>query len=164
MAAPVDQLIKLLNMFSSEYDGEVLNAARMAHAKLVAEDWSWEGLFANGSAMALSEEQVQRIYAAGVARGEAQGYQRAMADAQSLAPPQARPQSIEVADDIEWISPVLDAAEKAETAGHLDAFEIDFSQSMRDKLSRFGRGTYLSQRQFDSLKRLEHSLRRRGYL
>ena len=119
---------------------------------------------ANGSAMALSEEQVQKIFSAGMQRGESVGYQKAMADAQSLAPAHPKPASIQIGEDEEWISKILAAAAEAEAAGHLDAFETDFTNSMREKLTRFGRATFCSQRQFESLKRLEKSLRRRGYL
>jgi hypothetical protein len=113
----------------------------------------------------VTEEQMNKIYAAGMQRGEVVGYQRGIADAQTMGPPQAkRGPSIEIADDLDWIQKVLEAASKAETAGHLDTFEIDFSNSQRARIQRFGRGTYISQKVFDCLKRLEKSLRRRGYL
>jgi hypothetical protein len=164
MAAPVDQLIKLLGMLGSTFDAEVLVAARKAHALLVASDWTWPQLLANGSASALTEEQIAKIYATGMQRGEVVGYQRGMADAQAMGTPPPKCASIEVADDLAWLTRILDAADQAGSNGHLDQFETDFSSSMRAKVSRFGRGTFVSQRQFDSLKRLEKSLQRRGYL
>jgi hypothetical protein len=162
-APAVAQLAKLLGMLGSSFDGEVLVAARKAHALVIANDWTWPQLLANGSSSALTEEQMNKIYAAGIQRGEALGYQRGMADAQAIAP-QPKGASITVDDDVGWISKVLEAAAKAEADQKLDTFEIDFSASMRAKVTRFGRSTYVSQKQFDSLKRLEKSLRRRGYL
>jgi hypothetical protein len=164
IAAQIDQLVKLLGLLGSSFDGEVLNAARKAEALRLSLDSTWEQLLANGSTSTLTEEQMARIYAAEMQKGEALGYQRGMADAQGMAPPQQTRVSIEVADDIAWIERVLAAAEQAETDGYLDEFEVDFSASMRAKVSRFGRATYVSQKQFDALRRLESSLRRRGYL
>jgi hypothetical protein len=163
-SSSVDQLVKLLNMFSSEFDNEVLVAARAVHAKMIANDWTWEALLANGSRASLTEQQIQKVYAAGMQRGEIVGYQRGMADAQAMGTPPPKGPSIEIADDLDWLTHVLDAAEQARPNGHLDQFEVDISSSMRAKVTRFGRGTFISQRQFDSLKRLEKSLRRRGYL
>jgi hypothetical protein len=163
-ARGIEQLIKLLAMFASDFDGEVLVAARKAHALLIANDLTWPQLLATGSASVLSAEQMQKIYAAGVQKGEALGYQHGMADAMAMAPTPAKGQPIQMADDTAWATKVLAAAGKAEANGHLDIFEIDFSISMRAKLTRFDRATYLSQKQFDELKRLEKSLRRRGYL
>jgi hypothetical protein len=112
----------------------------------------------------LTEEQMNKIFTAGMQKGEILGYQRGMADAQAMGTPPAKGPSIEIADDLAWLTRVLDAAEQARPNGHLDQFEADISSSMRAKVTRFGRGTFISQRQFDSLKRLEKSLRRRGYL
>jgi hypothetical protein len=164
MTAEVDQLAKRLGMLGSDFDGEVLVAARKAHALVINNDWTWPALLANGAAASLTEEQVNRVYAAGLQRGEVLGYQKGMADAQALGTPQAKGASIEVADDLAWLERILAAAEQAGANGHLDQFETDFSQSMRAKVARFGRGTFVSQRQFDSLKRLEKSLHRRSYL
>jgi hypothetical protein len=164
MAAPVDQLVKLLGMLGSDFDGEVLVAAHKAHALLIANDWTWPQLLANGSASSLTEEQMNKIFTAGVQKGEILGYQRGMADAQAMGTPPAKGPSIEIADDLAWLTRVLEAAEQARPNGHLDQFEADISSSMCAKVARFGRGTFISQRQFDSLKRLEKSLRRRGYL
>jgi hypothetical protein len=159
----LDQLVKLLGMLGSDFDGEVLVAARKAHALLVSNDWTWPQLLANGSASALTEEQMTRIYAAGLQKGEALGYQRGMTDAQVMSTP-VEGASITIADDLEWVTRILNAAEQARAHDHLDDFEQDFSASMLAKVERFGKTTFVSQRQFDSLKRLEKSLHRRGYL
>jgi hypothetical protein len=151
-------------MLGSAHDGEILAAARKAQAILVTQDWTWPQLLTNGSGgTALTQEQIAKVYAAGLQKGEALGYQRGMADSQ-VAMPQARAPTITIDDDIAWIGKVLEAAEQAEADDYLDVFETDFSGSMRAKISRFGRATYVSQKQFDALRRLEQSLRRRGYL
>ena len=96
--------------------------------------------------IALTEEQINKVYAAGLQRGEIVGYQRGMADAQAMGTPPAKGASIEVADDLAWLTRILDAAEQAEANSHLDQFETDFSTIMRAKVARFGRGTFVSQR------------------
>jgi hypothetical protein len=163
MPTPLEQLPKLLRMLESPNDHEVVVAARKIHAAMISNGWNWDQLLANGSGLSLTEDQMHKIFAAGVRQGEVQGYQRGMADAQAM-PTTPKGPSVEIADDLSWVGPVLDASEKAGPNGHLDAFETDFSDSMRAKIQRFGKNTYLSQKQFDSLKRLEKSLRRRGYL
>ena len=161
--ALIVQLIKVLGMLGSSFDHEALVAARKAHALLVANDWTWEQLLANGLASSLTQEQLQKVYLAGLQRGEAVGYQHAMADAAVLAPQGASPKT-ELGEDIDWAERVLDAAAKAEAEGQLTDFEVEFSTSRREGIKRFGRSAYVSQRQFDAMKRLEQSLRRRGYL
>jgi hypothetical protein len=140
--APVAQLVNLCKMFSSDFDGEVTAAARRAHALVVAQDWSWEQLLADGSASTLTEEQLQRVYSAGLQRGEAIGYQRGIADAAVLAPQGPNPRT-ELGDDVGWAERVLDAAAKAETDGQLTTFETDFSISRREAIRRFGRNAYM---------------------
>jgi hypothetical protein len=166
-SSPTDQMIKLLGMLGSDFDGEVLNAARKAHALLVSNDWTWEQLLANGSAMSLTEEQLQKVYGAGLQKGEAIGYQRAMADAEAMGgmtPKAAASRSTEIGDDLVWLERILEAAEKAEAAGHLTDWELKFAADKRNSVARFGRAAYVSPRQRDSLNRLEQSLRRRGYM
>jgi hypothetical protein len=90
VTAEIDQLAKLLGMLGSAFDGEVLVAARKAHALVINNDWTWPQLLANGSASALTEEQINRVYAAGLQKGEIVGYQRGMADAQAMGTPPAR--------------------------------------------------------------------------
>jgi len=163
MPAPLEILPKLLALAcGGGPDGEVLAAVHKIQSLMVSNDWQWEQLLANGSATAFSQEQLQKVYTAGIERGEALGYQRGLADGQMTSGP--RPPSIQMNDDVAWATKVLEAAAQAETDEQLDEFETDFSQSMRAKLTRFDRATYVSQKQFDALKRLEKSLSRRGYL
>jgi hypothetical protein len=161
--APIAQLIKVLGMLGSSFDHEALVAARKAYTLLVANDWTWEQLLANGSASTLTQAQLQKVYSAGLQRGEAVGYQRGMTDAAVLAPQGPSPKT-ELGDAIAWAERVLDAASKAEADGQLTDFEVEFSTSRREAIKRFGRRAYVSQRQFDAMKRLEQSLRRRRYL
>jgi uncharacterized protein YjbI with pentapeptide repeats len=87
MSWAVDQLVKLLGMLGSDFDGEVFVAARKAHALLIANDWTWPQLLANGSGANLTEQQIQKVYAAGMQKGEIIGYQCGMADAQASGTP-----------------------------------------------------------------------------
>jgi hypothetical protein len=161
VSAPVGQLAKLLGLLGSSFDGEVVSAARKAHALLIANDWTWQQLLTNGGASALTEEQIQRVYAAGLQKGEQLGYDRGLADG-ATAPPKGP--SIKVGQGAGWISGILEAAAKAQAVGALDSFETDFSNSIRTKIERFGASTFVSQRQLDSLTRLETKMKRLGHL
>jgi hypothetical protein len=167
MSSPIEQMVKLLSLLSSDFDHEVLAAARKANMLLVNQDWTWPALLSAGSASALTEEQLQRVFSAGLAKGEASGYQRAMNDVEALGgmtPKAAAAKPVEIGDEIVWLTRILEAAAKAEAAGHLNSWEADFVASRRSAVAQYGRTTFVSPRQRDSLNRLEHSLRRRGYL
>jgi hypothetical protein len=164
MSGPLNQLAKVLGLLGSHHDGEIPNAGKRAHSMLISNDWTWPQLLANGSAATLSEEQVQKIFSAGMQRGESVGYQRGLADAQALAPVGAKPAHAEIQDDVDWLGKILVAAAAAEAEGHLNPDEVDFTGHMRSSLTTFGRRTYCSQRQRNWLRVLEKSLRRRGYL
>jgi hypothetical protein len=154
----LDQMVKLLNMFGSNYDGEVLNAARMVHAKLVANDWTWEQLFANGNAN-LTEEQLARVYGAGLRKGEALGYARGLADAQSGA---AKPPSAPLDDDIDWARRVLETADQHQAC--LSTWEVDFVDDFLVKIKKWGRQAYISQKQFVVVQRIENVLEKHRFL
>ena len=73
-------------MLGSDFDGEVLVAARKACALLVAQDWTWEQLLANDAASTLTEAQIRKVFTAGIQQGETLGYARGFADAQVAMP------------------------------------------------------------------------------
>jgi hypothetical protein len=167
MADPLDQLAKLLAMLSSPYDNEVAIAARKICGLMVTNDWSWPQLLANGNATSLTEEQLQRVFAAGIQKGESLGYERGLVDggvAASEGKSKPKAPSVQIGNDIGWLRALLDAAVTAETAGQLDEFERSITNGHRDKIARFGRSTYLSQPQFDCFKRLETKLQKLGHL
>jgi hypothetical protein len=163
MTPELERMAQLLGMLGSDFDGEVLVAARKAHTMLISQDWTWQQLLANGSSSVLTEEQIQKIYSAGMQRGEVLGYQRGQADAAATAPQGPNPRA-EIGDDLSWAEAVLEAAAKAAADGLLTDNEDNFTSDRRAAIRRYGRAAYLSQRQFDWLKQIERSLRRRGYL
>jgi hypothetical protein len=111
-------------------DGEVLAAIGKIKAIMISQDLSWEHLLANGSATSFSQEQLQKVYAAGLERGEQLGHQRGLADGQATTGTPRAP-SIQMNDDVAWATKVLEAAAQAAADRQLDEFEFDFSQSMR---------------------------------
>jgi hypothetical protein len=163
MSDATKRMAMLLGMLGSDHDGEVITAARKAHALLVANDWTWPSLLGGADAN-LTQDQMNKIFAAGMQKGEAVGYQKGMIDAAVVTGAPAKSASITVSNDLPWIESLLAAAAKAEAKGLLNAFEIDFADSMRARIKRFGDQTYVTQKQFEVLRRLETALRRRGYL
>ena len=160
---PLEQLIKLLNMLRSDYPNEVLTAVDKINAVMLSHELTFEHLLANGASAPMTEEQIARVFTEGRLCGNREGYQRAVDDLQAV-PGTNHTTSTQVADDLEWLKTMLEAASKAEADQALTAFELEFSTDMRGRLNRFGRATRISQKQHGVLKRLEKSLRRRGYL
>ena len=75
------RLAQLLGMLGSDFDGEILNAARLATKLLKAAGKSWPDIL-NGhpSPAPLSEEEMKIIWDAGYKQGHAQG----LADAKGI--------------------------------------------------------------------------------
>ena len=96
MSAPIggapdlaDKLAKLLRLAcSTGPDGEKLAAIGRISALAAAHDLDWDRVLANGSAPDLTEEQLQRVFDAGVARGiEIERQQTAAPDWSPASPP-----------------------------------------------------------------------------
>jgi hypothetical protein len=69
-----------------------------------------------------------------------------------------------VGDDAERLEAILVAASKAETGGLLSSWEIAFSNNMRERFKAYGNRTYVSEKQWAALDRLETKMRRAGIL
>jgi hypothetical protein len=158
MTPEVSKLIKTLRMLSAENDNVVLVAARKAHAQVVAQDWDWGQLLANGSSTSLTEEQLARVFAAGIRKGEQLGYERGVADATSGA---TKGPSIQLGDDTDWARKIVEIASANPT---LSDPERHFTGDMLSKIHRWGKTAYISQKQWDWIRRIETKLRRHGQL
>jgi hypothetical protein len=133
-----DRIAKLLRLaLSNGLDGERLAAIGRLSALAAAHDIDWDEAFAsNGNGSALSQEDMQRIYAA--------GYERAMQDAAASKPsaddwaPAGRARATEVGSRLEEVEQILEAAKRYQNDGLLDQWFSDFSESMRARISRYG--------------------------
>lgn len=154
-----DKLAKLLKMLTSPYDGEVLAAAGRINAIVAAHGLDWDQVLAH-DVSALSREQMQKIYDEGYSRGLEEGRKEGkpqQANWRSTDGPPA-PKTLNYASD------VMEAAERAESAGLLNDFEKEFSTSMRERISSYGESSYISDKQWSVIERLATKLVRRGYL
>jgi hypothetical protein len=158
MSDDLAQLPKLCGRLFSDFDHEVLTAARMIRAKFISNDWSWEQLLGNGSASALTQEQMQKIYEA----GEQAGYERGFADGQTVGPT-AKPSSY-LGTDADWAKSVLEAATKARSDGRLSDYESEFTRDNLARIEQYGRLTRITDKQKNFIRRMETDLKYHGYL
>jgi hypothetical protein len=159
MTPEIQKLIKLCRMLSSDHDHEALAAARRIHSLIVTEDLDWAQLLANGASMALTQEQIAKVYGAGIARGEGIGYQRGVLDAKAGT---AKGPTIDLEDDAVWAERVLS---KAAGNSQLSEWERDeFSPDMLARVRKWGRGARISQKQWNIIRSVEGKLKRLGQL
>jgi uncharacterized membrane protein YebE (DUF533 family) len=154
-----DKLAKLLRMTTSSHDGEVLAAVNRINALVTANAIDWDAVFANGNGAALTEKQMSRIYI--------EGYERGLRDGQQKARPErdwTPAGSAEAGQDNHRLEIILEAAAAAEADGLLSEWEVDFTGSMRERIRTYGSRTYVSERQWKSIDRLEAKLRIHGYM
>jgi hypothetical protein len=157
-----DKLGKVLALLTSPHDGERLAAATRFSALIEAHGVHPSQVLANGNAgTALTEEQMRQIYDEGYQRGHADG-QQAARPGRDWTP--AGGASAEAGSDAERIRVILDAAERSANDGLLSDWEVTFSESIRDRFRKYGRKMYVSEKQWESLDRLETKLRCQGYL
>jgi hypothetical protein len=161
MSAPeiADKLVKLLRLAcSTGPDGEKLAALNRLAAIAAAHDVGWGRALANGKAPDLTEAQLQRVYDAGYERGFEDGQQEIAPERPDWAPAAPAPRSLE------YVEKVLEATWQADKGGQLNDFEETFSQSIRERVARYGSRTRLSERQWGCIERLAEGLERAGYL
>jgi hypothetical protein len=167
MAEPAHLLPKMLGMLGHENDHQVLVAARKIHSLVVTNDLDWHQLLANGSAHALTEAQMQKIYQAGLEAGESDGYARGYAEGEAAAQqpvPPPKPELKFIGNDISWGMNVVKAGLKAVNDARLSSSEADFVESLQSRFDMYGRRAFFTDRQKQFLMNIEAKLQRLGYL
>jgi hypothetical protein len=140
-----DKVAKLLRVAcSTGPDGEKLAALNRLSALAVVHGFDWDRAVANSNGSGLNEEVASRIYWEGHARGCAETEQR------------LRPER-------DW-KVILAAAAESRDAGLLSDWEVTFSDDMRERFERYGWRLYVSERQWQSLDRLETKLKRQSFI
>lgn len=157
-AAAIDKLIKLLRMMTSSHDHEALSAARRACGLLQAEGADWGDVVGGGSAPELSQDQMRRIHEAGFKAGYEKGVEAGrqigagrLWQSGAEAPASKRD---EVGDDFGRLRRALEAAESE----RLRPFEEEFFASMRERVERYGKGTFVSPKQWAVIERFEERI------
>jgi hypothetical protein len=151
-----DKLGKVLALLTSPHDGERLAAATRFSALIEAHGVHPSQVLNGGGP---TRDQMQEVFDAGYERGLADGRSETQRD---WTP--ASGTSAQAGEDAERIRAILAAAGLSATAGLLSDWEVTFSESIRDRFQKYGPRMYVSQKQWESLDRLEIKLRRYGYL
>jgi hypothetical protein len=140
-------------------DGEKLAAITAVSAMALAAGVDWDQVLANGKGgPALTEDQLNRVYTEGFNRGLAEGQQQAMPAADS------KKAATTLGSDAQRLAKILDAAAKSRDAGLLSAWEVQFSDDMRDRFESWGSRMYVYPKQLAALQRLEVKLTRQDFL
>jgi hypothetical protein len=156
-----DRLAKLLRLACSNGpDGERLAAIGRLSAIALAHDVDWDHALSGGGPV-LSEEAMHRIYS--------EGYQRGCVETEQRLRPERDWTSTEntsspVGDAADRLQTILDAAAKSRDAEMLSDWEATFSSDMEECFKRYGRRLYVSERQWQSLDRLETKLKRQDFI
>jgi hypothetical protein len=160
-----EKLAKLLQLATGRgaYDGERLAACDRLAALLLANDLEWPALLA-ASGAALTQEQLEKVYAA--------GYERGLEDAKPKPAEPEREWSIvggaggsrPVGKQIDRLRAILTGARDAEEAGLLSDFEQTFVQSIRERVIKYASSTFVSDKQWRILERLEARFRECGFI
>ena len=160
MSLPPDlasRLGKLLRLAcSTGPDGEKLAAIGRLSATAEAYDIDWDHAL-NGSE--IPREDMQQIFDA--------GYRQGAADKQQELRPERDWTSITsspVGEGADRLKKILDGAAESRDAGLLSDWEGTFSGDMQARFERYGRRLFVSERQWQSLDRLEAKLRRQGFI
>lgn len=164
MSIDTSKLVKLLRMLTSSHDGEVLAAVARINGMVAGAGVDWADLVRESEA-GLTEEQVRRVYEEGLAEGVEIGKRRAQPssgrlwqDANGASAPakEAGAKSFDVLED------VMEAAKQYD--GQLTAFELDFCESMRSRISVYGARTFVSPKQWAVIERMKDRFQSKGWL
>jgi hypothetical protein len=155
------RLAGCLRLLTSPFDGERLAAADRINGLVSGYGLDWDQLFGG-----LSEANMQRLYDVGFEAGR-----QAALDERKPAEPE-RDWSIvggaggarTVGKQIDRPRAILAAAMTAEEAGLLDEFEVTFTGSMRERVTRYGGSTFVSSKQWTVFNRLEERFRECGFI
>jgi hypothetical protein len=154
------KLAKLLRLACSNGpDGERFAAINRVAAIVVARDIDWDAALGSADAV-LPEEAMARIYSEGDARGAADERQRANPK------PDWSPitGTLRVGEQLERVQEIPEAAERAEEAGHLTSFEAEFVENVGEQVDKYGRSTFVSEKQWNVINRLAEKLERCGFI
>jgi hypothetical protein len=164
MADPelASRMAKLLRLaLSTGPDPEKLAALGRLSAIVAAHDVDWDAAL-NGSALALSREQMMEIFEAGVRRGIE--IEQANKDNRGDWATARYSRSDEVGERAGELEVILDAAARSRSDGLLFGWYATFSSDMESRFADWGTRTRVSERQWEFLNKLRSILERQDYL
>jgi hypothetical protein len=161
----IDRLAKLLRLACSNGpDGEKLAALAKLFKAVRANDLDWNYLLGRtANDPELTRENLQKVYQAGIEAGVAMERAAHATPARDWATA-GRPRTDEVGSRASDLKVILLAAELAEADGALNGWLAQFAADMRARLWRWGAETYVSDRQWEVINRLQAHLEFLDYL
>jgi hypothetical protein len=156
----VDRAAKLLRVIcSTGPDGEKLAAADRLSAFVVANDLDWDRALAGTGP---TREQMQELFNAGLQRGPELGRAEKAGNSDWAAAGQSR--ADEIGDRESELQQILNAAARSKADGLLSGWFANFASDMQERLDRWDRRTFVTERQWECLNKLRSILERQGYL
>jgi hypothetical protein len=156
----VDRAAKLLRVIcSTGSDGEKLAAADRLSAFVAANDIDWDRAL-RGSGPA--REQMQELYNAGLQRGLELG--RAEKAGNGDWAPAGQSRADEVGDRESELQLILNTAARSKVDGLLSGWYANFADDMQERLDRWDRRTFVTERKWEFINKLRSILERQGYI
>jgi hypothetical protein len=154
------RLAGCLRLLTSNHDGEVLAAASRINGLVTGHGLDWDQLLGG-----LSQSDMQRLFDAGFEAGR-----QAALDESKPAEPQpdwsnvglfgSRP----VGKQLDRLRAILTGARDAEAVGLLSDFEQTFVQSIRERVIKYAGSTFVSDKQWRILEKLEVRFHECGFI
>lgn len=156
--ALADRLAKCLRMLTSSYEGEIISAAARINGIVQANDLDWDAIL-NGGGRDLTREQMTQIYNTAYARGLEEGAKASKANSADWAPA-GRARADEVGERIDEVEEILNTVDRVGGS----KFEVEFCESMRDRLESWGPRCFVSEKQWGVLDRIRNRLQAQGHI
>ena len=138
-------------------DGEKLAAADRLFAFVAAHDLDWERALAGTGP---TREQMQELFNAGLQRGLELGRAEKAGNGDWAAAGQSR--TDEIGDRESELQQILNAAARSKADGLLSGWFANFADDMQERLDRWDRRTFVTERQWECIGKLKSILEREG--
>jgi hypothetical protein len=156
----VERAAKLLRVIcSTGPDGEKLAAADRLSAFVAANDLDWDQALASGGP---TRDQMQELFNAGLQRGLELGRAEKSSNGDWAAAGQSR--TDEVGERESELQLILNAAARSKADGLLSGWFGTFAEDMQERLDRWDRRTFVTDRQWEFINKLRSILERQGYI
>jgi hypothetical protein len=158
-----DRVAKLLRMVCDRsHDGETLAAAGRLSATCEAYGIDWDSVLRGGNSRDLTREQLAEVYQAGLQRGLEMGRQEKAGNGDWASAGHSR--ADEIGNREGELQQILNAAARSKADGLLSGWFANFAEDMQERLDRWDRRTFVTDRQWECINKLRSILERQDYL
>jgi hypothetical protein len=158
-----DRIAKLLRVVCDRsHDGETLAAAGRLSATCEAYAIDWDAVLRGGNGHDLTRAQLAEVYQAGIKAGVEMERQAKANGGDWAAAGHSR--ADEVGDRESELQQILNAAARSKADGLLSGWFANFAEDMRERLDRWDRRTFVTERQWECINKLRSILERQDYL